>query len=181
MERTRSITINLLQKHDEKGINDYLPLIITTLLLAVVGIGLGYFVTTSQHELAALRKANAQLESEAANYNLGPSWIKEIQDDIEKRSNIKQQLEKQKISYVAVAGEIEKIVPRDMVITGVDMKDGKVVINGYAQHHNDVACFLSGLSQSTQLNKVLLTSSTLNESRNVVEFTVETSWEASSK
>jgi Tfp pilus assembly protein PilN len=173
------IRINLLPRERVRRGTAVAP---RALALLMVGV-LAFVVVVSTMFLNA---RNRRVEAELARVNheievLRPkvARVEELRRQIEvarRKEQLLRQLEALRVNWDVVLDEVRTVMPRDVWLTSVEMRDvgGDLIFSGYAMTYEALARFMVSLEGSEMFHSVDMTASqkTKIASRNVINFTV---------
>lgn len=81
------------------------------------------------------------------------------------------------VSHAYIYTEVQRIIPAQILITEMEIKESKVKILGFCPDHHYVASFIQALNSISTLGNVSLVSSIMNENLDQVKFNIEIEWE----
>jgi Tfp pilus assembly protein PilN len=152
--------------------------------LAVMVIIVGYLFILQNRQLTDQQAINTKLKAETKNHEKDMNIFKPIEEmskEMASRGQKVEALEKMRVSYLEVITEIDKVVPANIMMAGIDIKAQTVIMNGFSPDHSQVARLLEGLKASPRFKNVAVLSSQIDEKTNEAKFTVEMDWEAEKK
>lgn len=182
--KSKQILINLSTKARPDNSRMIKNLLIVTILIIVLGGGMGFFYNKALNEWRYQEAIYNELNS---NKNM---YIK-MQKDLEKQqavednynAKVKHVMEKTKESYRLSSAFyiIESATPSNTQIINLKINNNKVVLTGLATDYTEVAQMLALLRSSTMLsNAGLISNQNIMDSGKVL-FEIETVWGAVSR
>lgn len=173
------IKINLLPRERVRRGAAFAPRALAVLVVGVLAVVVVfstlYLNARNRRVEAELARVNQQIEE------LRPkvARVEELRRRIEvarRKEQLLRQLEALRVNWDAVLDEVRTVMPRDVWLTSVEMRDvgGALIFNGYAMSYEAVARFMVSLEESEMFLNVDMTASqkTKIANRNVINFTV---------
>jgi len=175
----RIIKINLLNKQDSHDTRLIFISLLTAVLLVFLGVLSGaYFM--EKKALAEQKRINAELMVQANENKLTQESLADQRKLAEllnlKKANIKK-LEKARQSFSEILNEINLALPRQVVLTAIDITNTTIKISGFSPDQEQVAVLLSGLRKSKYFEEVRAVESSLDEKNQECKFSIEMLWE----
>ncbi len=153
---------------------------------AVVFISIiaGYFFVLQNRQLNEQQAINTKLKAEVISYQNDINIFKPIEEmskEMASKSQKVEAIEEMRVSYLEVIMEIDKVVPANIIMAGIDIKAKKVIMNGFSPDYGQVARLLEGINANPRFKNVSVLSSQIDEKTDEAKFTVEMDWEAEKK
>lgn len=178
MPSSPEIMINLLEVDKKRLERRKFTYIVIIIIIALLGSASGIYysaLTEYKQQMIANRHLKKELAS-CQNLNTTMDVMESFKNQVASKRNSVSAIEIQKISYTAIMEEIARAVPARVKLTGAEITQVGIIINGYSPNHENVASFLSGLRNSSFFNEVRLVSSELDNESGEVRFVIENSW-----
>lgn len=171
----QEIRINLLE-------TDYMvlkkrknKLIYLFIILSMLN-GMVYSYLYSKTRLTTLQAENEHLKEE---YFQAEVLLRDWEDNknsnelLQKKINSVLGIKKSQTSTLKILDEIEKTLPPDICLTGIEITAEKIALKGFAPTHTPEAVLLAGLRSSKLFADVVMVGSNFNEKAGEVIFQVE--------
>jgi len=149
-------------------------------LMAILGGLTAYYDVSRDRELNHLQVVNTDLKDQINKYKREAAQtipLKEMKELINKKSQEMELMKKSQQSFVEVWGNVDKVVPSPILVTGMEINAKKIIITGFSPDHEQIAVLLQNLELNPYLENVDALSSKLNEKSNEVSFGMEMTWE----
>jgi len=181
VEPVRSIEINLL-KVDRAEKQKQVA--IAAVLLAVVALSgiMGGMYAVALKNLTAGKRVNQELKSDLAKYRrleVSARSQNQARQRIQERMRQIEELDKNRVSYIALLEELQLVVPAQANFTQLNIDKDKLSISGNAADKQEVARLLAGLRTSARINNISsVTASGGTEADSQVTFNIQAEWGA---
>ncbi|PKM78586.1 MAG: hypothetical protein CVU90_00895 [Firmicutes bacterium HGW-Firmicutes-15] len=182
MQDLVQININLLKREDVYN-SRLLYWGLGFVIMAIIGVMTGVGYMSLSKDLKYQQAVNADLKSEYQKYDnemVALTPILEMKKEIDRKSQEVINIQKEQVSFSDVISEIDKVLPPEVIMLGVDIKAQKVVVTGFSPDHSQVARLLKGLKGSFRFNNVTILSK-MDEKTDEAKFTIELTLEAEKK
>ncbi len=183
MQNFIQININLLERESVNKLRLIYWGFGFMIMAIIVGLaGLSYM--SLHKELDSQQVLNVDLKSEVRRYNAEIVKQKPIQDmekEMTRKSQEVVEVEKEQVSFSDVINEIDRVVPPNVLIVGMDIKAQKVVVTGLSPDHSQVARLLEGLLGSSRFNNVTVLASKMDEKIEEAKFSIQLDLKAEKK
>jgi Tfp pilus assembly protein PilN len=150
-------------------------------MLAIISLGVCYFMIIQSRQLKLLQADNLRLQAEANNNQAVMAWPQPLQVERQELTDIGpvlQNLEESRLSYVEIIDEIDRVIPPGVTIVEIELKPALVALTGFSADHSQVADLLEGLKESPEFGAVSLFKSEANGQTEEDQFRLEIVWEA---
>ncbi|MEN6326587.1 MAG: PilN domain-containing protein [Syntrophomonas sp.] len=172
------ININLLKKATRRQSisGEILGFSIITMALAASMLGL-YLIKVNQLDYQQL--LNLRLKNQVKNY-VPIQQALLVTGELEKQLEVKRKMvhdsAKLGVPVIKILSAVENAIPPEVMATGVEVNDEKVLVNGYSQQYYGIAQLIAGLAKNAMFTNVALVSSQYEEVSGQIMFSVEMNW-----
>jgi len=180
MQNPVQININLLEKEPiNRGRWYYWSL--SFALMAILGGLTAYYDVSRDRELSHLQDVNTDLKAQIIKYDqkiaqtIPLEEMKELINDKAKKMDL---INKSQRSYVEAWGSIDRAVPAQVFVVGVEIISNKVHITGFSPDYEQLAVFSQNLEHSPNFKNVAALSSKMDEKSSEISFSMEMNWGA---